>query len=276
MATQTKPAARKRTPAKKVKGAASSADVPPLEIWTYTPGDLLPELSNHVGRQLQVLVPARYLTTHNERVTGSQVWGDTHVLLPSFKYCAILEFSKYRIIWVLRDVNVARVFPPPPFSVSHTLALLCVSVLLLVFFFSYIHLLQRFVHVADHAYWFLPLIFRCGARIYIPTTPTLLQVWSCLATWTVGKLSFVAVCVANSSYLTCMRKNKQNSLQCWRILISITFKIPRRTMMLWWHFGFWRRLTATRPPAEKICVLVLGLKLMMVVVSRWRKWRRSR
>lgn len=46
-----------------------------LDTWTYTPGDLLPELPEHIGNQLKVYVPARFLTIHNDRVTERQVWG---------------------------------------------------------------------------------------------------------------------------------------------------------------------------------------------------------
>ena len=57
----------------KARSAAKSS-AKTLDMWTYTPGDLLPELSDHVGSRLDVYIPSRFLTVHNDRVVERQVW----------------------------------------------------------------------------------------------------------------------------------------------------------------------------------------------------------
>ena len=61
-----RPPSRQRAAAKARSAAKSS--VKTLDMWTYTPGDLLPELTDHVGSKLKVYIPSRFLTTLNDRV----------------------------------------------------------------------------------------------------------------------------------------------------------------------------------------------------------------
>eukprot|EP00124_Ichthyophonus_hoferi_P005462 Ihof_evm2s798 gene=Ihof_evmTU2s798 len=51
-------------------------DIPPLDQWTYSPTDLMPQLKDHVGEKLSVLIQAKYLTRNNEKVHDRQVWGN--------------------------------------------------------------------------------------------------------------------------------------------------------------------------------------------------------
>eukprot|EP01134_Creolimax_fragrantissima_P005665 CFRG5665T1 len=87
-AKRTKTGDGARRVARKKKGVrkATSAN-PPLPTWTYSPGDLIPDLSKNIGDILSVVVPRRFFDPEYDRANferqlwGSQVYTDDSDIL---------------------------------------------------------------------------------------------------------------------------------------------------------------------------------------------------
>eukprot|EP00127_Corallochytrium_limacisporum_P002093 Clim_evm3s104 gene=Clim_evmTU3s104 len=68
-----------------------------LKPWTYSPGELLPDLTDHIGQVLEVRVPAKYLTAHHDRVVERQVWGQ-EIYTDDSDIIAVLAHSGFFIL----------------------------------------------------------------------------------------------------------------------------------------------------------------------------------